>query len=198
MRRQEARHGSAGEGLAGLVDRASRLPDVRCNFRRCRYAAAFLTLFCLGLLVGFPLPAAAAGKVTPLVVIAIVVVLLYSLLHDTYTGYAEQPRSNLCLEAAQALECPGIQPGDPVARISPGVSDFAVERILRLQIVAEVDREHAEEFWDRPVQVQRDLLETFASRGVKAVTATKPSLSAENQSEWNQLGSTQYWVWRPH
>lgn len=176
-------------GLAGCLMYVAIFVDAR-------YVAAFLTLFCLGLLVGFPLPAAAARKVTPLVVI-IVVVLLYPLLHDTYAGYAEQPRSDLCLEAAQALEGLGIQPGDPVARISPGVSDFAVERILRVQIVAEVDREHAEEFWDRPVQVQRDLLETFASRGVKAVIATKPSLSAENQSEWSQLGSTQYWVWRP-
>jgi hypothetical protein len=99
--------------------------------------------------------------------------------------------------AAQALEDLGIKAGDRVARISPGVSDYAVERILRVQIVAEVDREHAADFWSSPFATQRALLSEFVSRGARAVIATSPTLSAENQAEWSRLGSTEYWVWRP-
>jgi hypothetical protein len=163
-----------------------------------RYVAAFLTLFCLGMLVGFPVPRETGRKIAQLMVIATVIVLLYPLLRHTYNGYAQQPRFNVDSEAAQALESLGIKLGDEVARISPIVYDYAVERILRVQIVAEVDRDHASEFWDRPLVSQQDLLRTFASRGVKAVIATSPQLSAENQFEWTRLGSTQYWVWRPN
>jgi hypothetical protein len=161
-----------------------------------RYVAAFLTLFCLGMLVGFPVPRETGRKIAQLMVIATVIVLLYPLLRHTYNGYAQQPRFNVDSEAAQALESLGIKPGDEVARISPIVYDYAVERILRVQIVAEVDRGRASEFWGRPFVTQQDLLRTFASRGVKAVIATSPQLSAENQFEWTRLGSTQYWAWR--
>jgi len=122
--------------------------------------------------------------------------LLYPLLRQTYNGYAQQPRFNVDSEAAQALRGLGIKPGDEVARISPIVYDYAVERILRVQIVAEVDREHASDFWSSPFATQQSLLRTFASRGAKAVIATSPRLNAENQSEWARLGSTQYWAWR--
>jgi len=161
-----------------------------------RYVAAFLTLFCLGLLVGFPVPRETGRKIAQLIVIATVIMLLYPLLRQTYNGYAQQPRFNVDSEAAQALRGLGIKPGDEVARISPIVYDYAVERILRVQIVAEVDREHASDFWSSPFATQQSLLRTFASRGVKAVIATSPRLNAENQSEWARLGSTQYWAWR--
>jgi hypothetical protein len=114
----------------------------------------------------------------------------------TYAGYKEQPRSNVDFEAAQALQALGVNPGDEVARISPIVYDYAVERILRVQIIAEVDREHASDFWSSPIATQQSLLRKFASRGAKVVIATSPKLGAENRSEWARLGSTQYWVWR--
>jgi hypothetical protein len=135
-----------------------------------RYVAAFLTLFCLGMLVGFPVPADAGHKIAQLIVVATIMVVLYPVLHHIYSGYA--PRLNVSLEAAQALEKLGIQAGDRVARISPSVSDYALERILRVQIVAEVDREHIGDFWSSPFATQQSLLSKFASRGVKAVIAT--------------------------
>ncbi len=163
-----------------------------------RYVAASLTLFCLGLILGFPIPLENGRKIALLIVIATVTVLLYPMLLDTYGGYAHRPRSNADSQAAEELKSFGVKPGDRVARISPIVYDYAVERILRVQIVAQVDHEHASEFWDSPFASQQSLLRTFASRGVKAVIATSPRLSAENQSEWARLGSTQYWVWRPN
>jgi hypothetical protein len=120
------------------------------------------------------------------------------MLRQTYKGYAQQPRFNVDAEAAQALSGLGIKPGDKVARISPIVYDYAVERILRVQIIAEVDRAYASDFWSSPYATQQSLLRTFAARGVKAVIATSPKLNTENQSEWGRLGSTQYWVWRPN
>src|SRR5207245_8044805 len=53
-------------------------------------------------------------------------------------------------QAASALKGLGIEPGDWVARISPSVSDLGIERIARVEVVAEVDFEHAKEFWTAP------------------------------------------------
>jgi hypothetical protein len=163
-----------------------------------RYVAAFLVMFCLGMLVGLPVPRETGRKITQLIVIASVIALLYPVLRQTYAGYSQQSRFNVDSEAAQALKELGIKPGDEVARISPIVYDYAVERITRVKIVAEVDRDHASDFWSSPFATQRSLLNKFASRGAKAVIATSPELSPENQSEWMRLGSTQYWVWRPN
>ncbi len=163
-----------------------------------RYVAAFLTLFFLGMILGFPIPRETGPKIALLIVIATVTTLLYPAFRETQYGYAHQPQSNVDSQAAQALKSLGIRPGDRVARITSIVSDYGVERILRVQVVAEVDLQHTGEFWDSPFASQQSLLRTFASRGVKAVIATSPRLSAENQSEWGRLGSTQYWVWRPN
>jgi len=161
-----------------------------------RYVGAFITVFCLGMLVGFPVPRENGRKIALLITVVVVVALLYPLLLMTYAGYKEQPRSNVDSEAAQALQALGVKPGDKVARISPLVYDYAVERILRVQVVAEVDREHVSDFWSSPFATQQSLLRTFSSRGAKVVIATSPKLGGENQSEWARLGSTQYWVWR--
>lgn len=163
-----------------------------------RYVAAFFTLFFLGIILGFPVPRETGRKIALLIVIGTVAVLLYPVLLKTYVAYAHRPRFNAEFQAAQALKGLGIQPEDRVARISPIVYDYAVERILRVQIVAEVDRDHAGEFWERPFVTQQELLRTFASRGVKAVIATSPRFNAGNQSEWMRLGSTSYWAWRPN
>jgi len=162
-----------------------------------RYVAASLALFCVGLILGFPIPREIGPKVALLIVIATVPVLLYPMLRVTYIQYVHRQRFNAESQAAEALRSAGVNPGDRVGRISPIVYDYAVERILRVKVVAQVDHERISEFWNAPFATQQSLLHTFASRGVKAVIATSPRLSAENQSEWMRLGSTQYWVWRP-
>jgi hypothetical protein len=175
-------------GLAGCLMYVAIFVDPR-------YVAAFLAVFCIGMLVGFPLPLDSGRKIAQLIVIATIAMLLYPVAHHIYSGRAR--RFNVSLQAAQALEGLGIRAGDPVARISPSVSDYTVERILRVQIVAEVDREHIADFWSASFATQQSLLSAFAARGVKAVIATSPILNGENQAEWSRLGSTQYWVWRP-
>jgi uncharacterized membrane protein len=160
-----------------------------------RYVTAFLTLCCVGLLVGLPLPAQLSRKTAQLIAFAAFVFLLLPVAHYVYTSYA--PSRNEAAEAAKALQQLGVKAGDPVARISPSNADLTVERILRTEITAEVDKDHSAEFWKAPVATQEALLQAFASRGVKAVIATSPVLNAQNQSEWIHLGTTQYWAWRP-
>jgi hypothetical protein len=163
-----------------------------------RYVTAFLTLCCVGLLVGLPIPATRrklAHLVVILIVAASVAVLMFSVAAGVYR--ARRHHTNVELEAARSLQNLGLMAGDPVARISRSSADLVVERILRVEIVAEVDYNHAPDFWTSPLTTQHALLQAFAAQGVKAVIATSPALNAENQSEWSRLGSTQYWVWRP-
>jgi hypothetical protein len=160
-----------------------------------RYVAAFMALFCLGILVGFPVPMRAGRQIALVIAVASFVMLLYPVSHRLYNSYS--PRSNESLNAAQALEGLGLRSGDRVARISPSNADITVERVLRAEIVAEVDHDHAADFWKAPFATQQALLSKFASQGVKAVIAISPTLTSENRAEWSQLGSTAYWVWRP-
>lgn len=160
-----------------------------------RYVTAFLTLCCVGLLVGLPLPAQISRKTAQLIALGSFVFLLFPVAHYVYTSYA--PSRNDAAEAAKALQQLGVKAGDPVARISPSNADLTVERILRAEITAEVDKDRSAEFWKVPVATQEALLQTFAAHGAKAVIATSPVLNAQNQAEWIRLGSTQYWAWRP-
>jgi len=100
-------------------------------------------------------------------------------------------------QAAAELGKLGIHPGDRVARISPVTEDLGIERIARVEVAAEVDIEHTNEFWTAPESTQKELLNAFTSRGAKAVIATTPKLNDRNSSEWKQLGATQYWAWLP-
>lgn len=160
-----------------------------------RYVTAFLTLFCVGILVGLPIPAELGHKIAQLAVIATVALLLIPVAHRVYAAYA--PHTNESFEAAQVLQGLGIKAEDHVARIGVGNADITVERILRTEIVAEVDKDRSTEFWKAPLSTQQALLNVFASQGVKAVIATSPALNAENHLEWIHLGSTQYWAWIP-
>lgn len=178
-------------GLAGCLMYVAIFVD-------SRYVGGFLALLCVGMLAGFSVPADSGRKLAQIIVVVCIFALLYSASRETYLASVQQPRSNVFFEAAQALESSGIRQGDHVARISPGVADFLVERILRTQIVAEVDLDHTIDFWSSPFATQQSLLSKFAAQGVKAVIATSPVLTAQNRFEWKQLGSTPYWVWFPN
>jgi hypothetical protein len=162
-----------------------------------RYVAAFLVLLGFAMFPALTSVRQTSNRIVAPVVLAAVVILLYPALRNTYSEYANSRKPNADAEAASALAGFGLKPGDGVARISPWVSDFGAERILRVQIVAEVDHVHAGEFWSSSSATQAELLGVFTSRGAKAVIATSPALTANNESEWARLGSTQYWVWRP-
>jgi len=162
-----------------------------------RYMGAFLVLMCLGLLFDLPLQSQRAGKVALLVAAIVVVVLLRPIVSEIHSSYKENVEVNEDAQAAQALLRYGVKRGDQVARISPLVTDLGVERILRVEVVAEVDHGHASEFWTATPDAQRDLLRDFIAQGAKAVIATSPKPTPSAGSQWTELGTTPYWVWRP-
>jgi len=162
-----------------------------------RYVGAFLVLLWFGLLAGFSLPPGHGRKIGLLITVALV----FTLLRFTWrqaSAPAGGGQSNQDFEAAQQLERLGLRAGDRVARIgSGGLLDMGVERVLRVQIAGEVDFTSASDFWALPLRNQQDLLHVFSTRGAEAVIATNPSLRDDNRAEWQRLGTTRYWVWRP-
>ncbi len=163
-----------------------------------RYVAEFLVLFLFGLLISFKVPQNVSRTWVLACTTVVVASLLLPLAARTYVRYSEYAgRPNADAQAAAELARLGVNPGDKVARVSPKVIDLGIERISRTEVVAEVDFEHALEFWSAPLTTQREILNRFASRGARAVIATLPKIGAENNSDWIHLGSTQYWVWLP-
>ena len=161
-----------------------------------RYVGAFLVLFWFGLLAGFSLPRGPGRTIGLLMTVALVLSLLHFAWRQASAAAGNGP-SNQDFEAAQQLERSGLQAGDRVARISSGLLDMGVERVLRVEIAGEVDYTSASDFWALPLRNQQDLLHLFSTRGAKAVIATNPGLRDDNRVEWQRLGTTRYWVWRP-
>jgi hypothetical protein len=165
-----------------------------------RYIGAFLVLFVCSIM------AASLGKIrgifnrglfTATVVLAASTLLLNPVL-TTCSQFSRTGRApNEAAIAAGELHRLGIQSGDRVARISSGVSDLAVDRIARVEVVAEVDYSYAKQFWRVPIQQQESVLQLFAAQGVKAVIATDPLLTPTNRPQWKQLASSEYWAWIP-
>lgn len=133
-----------------------------------------------------------------LLIVVVVASLLLPICWRTYVRHSQGVgKLDADAQAAAELGKLGIHPGDRVARISQITYDLGIERIARVEVVAEVDIEHANEFWTSPESAQNELLSIFISQGAKAVIATTPKLNERNSAEWTQLGATQYWVWLP-
>ncbi len=164
-----------------------------------RYVAAFLVMSCsaaLAALQGWP--RSIGPRILTAVTAAIVASLLLPSTLNVYSRYSEFGRSrNTDALAAAELQTLGIQPGDHVGRISSRLTDLAIERIARVGVAVEVDFMFANRFWSSPVETQRQILNLFAANGAKAVIATRPQLTEANRAEWEQLASSQYWVWLP-
>ena len=161
-----------------------------------RYVGAFLVLVWFALLAGFLLPRWHGREVALLITLAVVLTSLHFTWRQASSGTGSS-QSNQDFEAAQQLTRFGLRAGDRVARISSMPNDLGVERILRTQIAGEVDNTSTSAFWDLPLATQQDMLRLFHTRGAEAVIATNPSLRGDNRLEWQRLGTTQYWVWRP-
>jgi hypothetical protein len=164
-----------------------------------RYVAAFLVMFCcaaLAALQEWP------RRIGPRILTAVTAVIVASLLLppalNLYSKYFEYGRSrNTDALAAAELQSLGIRAGDHVGRISSLVTDLSIERIAHVEVVAEVDFGFAKDFWTAPIETQRHILSLFTANGAKAVIATRPELTDTNRREWEQLASSQYWVWLP-
>lgn len=161
-----------------------------------RYIGVFLVLILCPIIYGFVQASHVLNRyAVTLVTIVIVASLLRQGVHRDYVEYKNVGRGpNQDALAATALLQEGVLPGDRVARISSSLMDFGPERIGRLEVIAEVDFQHANEFWASPVDVQEQILHLFTSRGAKAVIATRPDLSPPGEAGWKHLAG-KYWAW---
>jgi hypothetical protein len=164
-----------------------------------RYVAPFLVLFWCGIIFSLRVPGTLAAPAVTASTLVVIVLLLLPMSWATFQKYREGLwKVDLNAVAAAELERLGVRPGDHVARIQGvAMGDLGAFRIARVTVDAEVDLENTDAFWSSPVTTQHELLQVFAQRGITAVIAASPKLNASNQSEWTQLDSTRYWIWRP-
>ena len=163
-----------------------------------RYVGSFLSLFCLGLILSFDIPAKLSRRAVAISTVLVVVVLLAPLAATSGIRFFKSlGGGNGDAEAAMELSRAGIRPGDKVARISGTVTDLGIERIARVEVIGEVGIGDAQLFWNAAPETQQAILQLFASRGARAVVATAIEASPATHSQWNHLGSTRYWAWYP-
>lgn len=164
-----------------------------------RYVAAFVVMFWCAVLVALQeMPPRIKRPWLAAATIVVVATLLLPLALNVYLKYFQFGRGpNAEAIAAAELKTFGIRTGDHVGRISSLVTDLAIERIARVEVVAEVDFGFANDFWKAPIETQRQILDLFTANGATAVIATRPQLTDANKLEWERLASSQYWVWSP-
>lgn len=163
-----------------------------------RYVGAFLALFWLGLILSFDLPGILGRRLANASTIVVVAGLIVPLIVGEGMRYLESRRiPNNDANAAVELAHLGIKPGNKVARISPTVTDLGIERIARVEVVAEVGIGDSARFWSSSRDTQDAILNLLASRGARAVIATLTGPVPKIGPEWTQLGFTQYWAWIP-
>ena len=165
-----------------------------------RYIAAFLVLLCLSVLAGVRLPKQEkVGEFTKHVIIAIVATILFSigqsLLEKAYhrgpaaTGTRDEP-----VRAAVGLKQIGLEQGDRVAIIGPGLTDFWA-RLGGFKIVAQImPQEGGDEFWSFSPERKNLVYRTLAHTGARALVAWVPSGTAL-EAGWQQVPDTNYQVY---
>ena len=163
-----------------------------------RYIGAFLALLFMGAVFSFDLRSSASRRVLTASTVFAVLGLLLPVFVTNAQRYLESLHlQNADADAAGELAKLGINPGDRVARISPTVTDLGIERIARVELIAEVGIGDAHRFWTSPISDQNVILGLFASNGARAVIATAPD-SLNALPGWRRLGPTHYWVWLPN
>lgn len=180
--------------LVGLTGLAMYVP-LRIE---SRYIGPFLALLFMGAVFSFDLRSFSSRRALIASTILAILGLLVPVFVTNAQRYFESSRVRDADAAAAAeLAKLGILPGDRVARISPTVTDLGIERIARVEVVAEVGIGDFHNFWSAPSNDQSAILKLFALNGAKAVIATAPDPSKVFYG-WSRLGPTQYWVWLPN
>jgi hypothetical protein len=181
--------------LVGLTGLAMYVP-LRIE---SRYVGVFLALLFMGAVFSFDLRSFTSQRA----LIASTILVIVGLLVPIFVTNAQRCFESLHVQNADAdaaaeLAKLGINPGDRVARISPTVTDLGVERIARVEVVAEVGIGDFHKFWSSPSNDQNAILRLFALSGARAVIATGPDSGPRAVSSWRRLGPTHYWIWLPN
>lgn len=95
---------------------------------------------------------------------------------------------------ADGLRDMGIIPGTQVASIGSGLEEYWAH-LAEVRIIAEIPEKGASFLAVDPLR-RREVLNKFLELGAKAVV-TKNAAVAHSTEGWQQVGQTQYYVWRP-
>jgi hypothetical protein len=103
------------------------------------------------------------------------------------------PAPNWPGATAETLHQLGIQPGDKVGIIGYGFEAFWA-RLAGVQIVTELLEWQAQPFWQGDAQQQQQVIDDFASTGVKAIVAeyVPPDTQLE---DWHQVGQSSFYIY---
>ena len=162
-----------------------------------RYVGVFFALVWLGLLAGMRVHRHLDRRIVPAVALGIALSILGPMALDAGDGLLVGLRANYPdpdVEAAMQLKRLGVEAGSPVARISNMLTDLGWARLSRVSIVAEVDFEHADEFWTAGQKAQDEVLQAFAKAGARIVVAHTRGNTAP--LGWERLGRTRYFIHR--
>ena len=81
-----------------------------------------------------------------------------------------------------------------MARISYQVMDLGWARLARASVVAEVEYERGDDFWEAGEKTQAEILQAFAKAGAKCVIGHPRGDMAP--PGWERLGRTHFWIHR--
>jgi hypothetical protein len=163
-----------------------------------RYVGDFFAVFCVGLLCAFEVPKQVNRKYVGLAILGVLMSILVPLAWSDYSAFTRRETKNVDAQAAAELSRLGVKQGDRVARISPTVNDLGVERIARVEVVAEVALAQTHAFWASTPLQQWQTLQALCANGATAVIATQPATDGPAKFGWQQLGSTPFWAWMPN
>ncbi|HET8679226.1 MAG TPA: hypothetical protein VFM39_03845, partial [bacterium] len=114
------------------------------------------------------------------------------------TAHASSRPVDVHWRVAQALRQIGVEPGDRVAVIGPGIRAYWA-RLGRLHIVAEVPAWEEHKFWTADPQTQQTILDRFAAAGAKIAVheisarpeARRVTIDYEAMG-WQRISGTNY------
>ena len=158
-----------------------------------RYIGAFIALIGTCLFYGFRLSSPFPSRAT----LALVIVVVLTLAANTASHARRDFRENASqtrlhdAEASLALHNLGIATGQPVASITPWVAS-GWARLARVQIIAEVPRSRAEQFWKASPERQAAVFNAFTGAGCKAVVSWIGERDVP--PGWQRLASSPYAV----
>ena len=167
-----------------------------------RYVASFLVLLWLALFAAVRLPhspdTARFVKVIMIVLAgSLVLTIVASSTRETAVTLrqlvrGEDPAAHEQWQVAEGLRELGLASGDKVAFIGHSTRGFWAH-LLQLRIAAEIRRDKIGDFWRADASRKSEVIDAFASTGVKAVVAEKPPAGTD-LSNWRQIRQTDYYV----
>jgi hypothetical protein len=108
------------------------------------------------------------------------------------TAHMDTP-SDMHPAIAEGLRHLGVGQGDTVGFLGYSFSAFWA-RLARVRIVAELEPQHAAEFWSATGERQDAVLRAFATAGARVVVS-EPARTAQNPPGWAHIGNTGYLVY---